>query len=118
MLFVAASTVLVGPAPPVASRLCTADPVQAKAVAGLANFARWLRRHDASGFIGEVGWPSTRDGAQWNALAETWYTAADRIGLPVTAWAAGPWPADYPMAVYRPGAGPSTAQSDADTPGS
>jgi hypothetical protein len=34
-------------------------------------------------------------------LAEAWYDAADAIGLPVTAWAAGPWPASYAMGVYR-----------------
>ncbi len=116
-LFVAGTAVLPGLVLPVPSRLCTADPVQAEAVAGLANFDRWLRRNHASGFIGEVGWPSTRDSAQWNALADRWYTAADRIGLPVTAWAAGPWPPGYPMAVYRPGADPTAGRSDADTAG-
>jgi hypothetical protein len=82
--------------------VCGADALQAKAVAGLANFAGWLRRNRASGFIGEVGWPSGRDSAAWNALAETWYRAADQIGLPVAAWAAGSWPATYPLAIYRP----------------
>jgi hypothetical protein len=82
--------------------VCTKDALQAKAVAGLANFADWLHRNKASGLIGEVGWPSGRDSAAWNALAETWYDAADRIGLPVTAWAAGTWPPDYPLVVYRP----------------
>lgn len=93
--------------------VCAHDALQAKAVAGLANFAGWLRRNHASGFIGEVGWPSNRDSASWNALADTWYTAADRIGLPVTAWAAGSWPADYPMAIYRSGPYPD----EVDVPG-
>jgi hypothetical protein len=82
--------------------VCTRDALQAKAVAGLANFAGWLNRNHAAGFIGEVGWPAGRDTAAWNALGETWYTAADDIGLPVTAWAAGSWPASYPLAIYRP----------------
>ncbi|GAA2381076.1 hypothetical protein GCM10010170_088660 [Dactylosporangium salmoneum] len=82
--------------------LCVADDVQARAVAGLANFSAWLRRNHASGFIGEIGWPSDKDQAQWSAVADVWYQAADAIGLPVTAWAAGTWPANYPMAVYRP----------------
>jgi Cellulase (glycosyl hydrolase family 5) len=90
--------------PPAPHRVCAGDALQAKAVAGLANFAGWLRRNEASGFVGEVGWPSS-DAPKWNALADTWYTAADRLGLPVTAWAAGSWPADYPMAVYRSDAG-------------
>jgi hypothetical protein len=86
---------------PALRKVCTSDALQAKAVAGLANFAGWLGRNEASGFIGEVGWPSNSDGAEWNALADTWYTAADRIGLPVTAWAAGSWPPNYPLAIYR-----------------
>jgi hypothetical protein len=85
--------------------VCATDALQAKALAGLANFSGWLRRNRAAGFIGEVGWPAGKDSAAWNALAETWYTAADQIGLPVTAWAAGSWPADYPMAIYRPDPG-------------
>jgi hypothetical protein len=96
-----------GPPQPAVRKVCVSDGAQAKAVAGLANFAGWLRRNGVSGFIGEVGWPSNRDSRQWNALADTWYTAADRIGLPVTAWAAGSWPADYPMAIYRSGPDPS-----------
>jgi hypothetical protein len=85
--------------------VCTTDALQAKAVAGLANFAGWLQRNNATGYIGEVGWPSGPDSARWNALAETWYGAADQIGLPVTAWAAGAWPPQYRMAIYRPDPG-------------
>jgi hypothetical protein len=84
-----------------ARELCATDALQAKAVAGLANFANWLHRNQASGFIGEVGWPANQDRKKWNNLAQTWYTAADRIGLPVTAWSAGSWPSEYPMVVYR-----------------
>ncbi|WP_432836304.1 glycoside hydrolase family 5 protein [Dactylosporangium sp. CA-092794] len=82
--------------------LCVDDDVKARAVAGLANFSAWLRRNHATGFIGEIGWPSDKDAAQWSGVAEAWYEAADAVGLPVTAWAAGTWPANYPMAVYRP----------------
>jgi hypothetical protein len=96
-------------APPAERKVCASDALQAKAVAGLANFAGWLERNNASGFIGEVGWPSNRNSAEWNALANTWYAAADRIGLPVTAWAAGSWPADYPLAIYRSDADSSVA---------
>jgi hypothetical protein len=82
--------------------LCVSDIVQARAVAGLANFSAWLRRNHATGFIGEMGWPGDKDAEQWSRVAEAWYAAADAIGLPVTVWAAGAWPANYPMAVYRP----------------
>ena len=85
--------------------VCGTDALQATAVAGLAGFARWLESNHAAGFVGEVGWPSDTDGQAWNALAETWYDAADAIGLPVTAWAAGRWPAGYRLAIYRPTGG-------------
>ncbi|WP_426503121.1 glycoside hydrolase family 5 protein [Dactylosporangium sp. McL0621] len=91
--------------------VCGTDPLQAAAVAGLADFAQWLHREDATGFVGEVGWPSGPDADSWNALADTWYRAADAIGLPVTAWAAGQWPANYRMAVYRTGGAGSTLDS-------
>jgi Cellulase (glycosyl hydrolase family 5) len=84
-----------------AGQVCGDDALQAEAVAGLANFAGWLQRNEAAGFVGEVGWPSGVDGARWNVLADKWYDAADRIGMPVMAWAAARWPSSYPMAVYR-----------------
>jgi hypothetical protein len=101
LLLVAALVVPLQPPKP-ARALCVADIVQARAVAGLANFSAWLRRNHATGFIGEIGWPADRDAQQWSGVAEAWYEAADAVGLPVTAWAAGTWPANYPMAVYRP----------------
>ncbi|GAB3829531.1 glycoside hydrolase family 5 protein [Dactylosporangium cerinum] len=88
------------PAPVV---VCGTDALQAGALAGLAHFSAWLRREDASGFVGEVGWPAGADIDQWNALGAVWYRAADAIGLPVTAWAAGRWPPNYRMTVYRSG---------------
>jgi hypothetical protein len=87
-------------------KVCAGDALQAGAVAGLATFADWLRRNDVPGYVGEVGWPGGADG--WAALADTWYQAADALRLPVTAWAAASWPAGYPMAIYRRGAGSTT----------
>jgi Cellulase (glycosyl hydrolase family 5) len=95
---VRAGQALATPPPGVA---CPADAVQARAVAGLEQFTRWLRRGGVQGFVGEVGWPAGPDAAEWAAVAETWYRAADAAHLPVTAWAAGRWDAGYPMAVYR-----------------
>ena len=102
-LLIAASTAVVGPrlAHRDSGLVCGSDALQSEAVAGLANFAGWLQRNSAAGFVGEVGWPSGMDGARWNALADRWYDAADRVGLPVVAWAAARWPSTYPMAVYR-----------------
>jgi cellulase (glycosyl hydrolase family 5) len=87
-------------------KVCAGDALQAGAVAGLATFADWLRRNDVPGYVGEVGWPGGAGG--WAALADTWYEAADALGLPVTAWAAASWPAGYPMAIYRRGADSTT----------
>jgi hypothetical protein len=88
--------------------LCGSDPMQANALAGLAHYSQWLHREDVPGFVGEVGWPTGPDSAQWNALADVWYRAADAIALPVTAWSAGRWPPSYRMAAYRPdGTGPT-----------
>jgi Cellulase (glycosyl hydrolase family 5) len=83
--------------------VCTTDALQATAVAGLVNFAGWLSDNRVPGYIGEVGWPAGPDGAAWASLANAWYRAADALALPVTAWAAGKWPASYSMAVYRHG---------------
>jgi hypothetical protein len=87
------------------TKVCTSDALQARALDGLATFADWLRRNDVPGYVGEVGWPAGPDAQRWAALAQTWYQGADALGLPVTAWAAASWPAGYPMAVYRRGAG-------------
>ncbi|WP_055590701.1 cellulase family glycosylhydrolase [Streptacidiphilus griseoplanus] len=85
--------------------VCGTDALQARVVADLARYADWLRSNAAAGYVGEVGWPSGPDADRWNALADTWYRAADRLGLPVTAWAAARWPAGYRLAVYRAGRG-------------
>ncbi len=86
--------------------VCARDALQERALLDLQQFASWLREYRVAGFVGEVGWPGgasvdNTDSARWNALAEQWFTAADRMRLPVAAWAAGPWPAAYPLAVDR-----------------
>jgi Cellulase (glycosyl hydrolase family 5) len=105
----AAVTVAVGPRPGGRTEavVCGSDAVQSAALAGLADYASWLQANQVAGYVGEIGWPSGPDADRWAAAADTWYRAADRIGLPVTAWAAARWPADYRMAVYRAGPGAS-----------
>ena len=89
--------------------VCGTDGLQTRQVAGLAEFAGWLRQNRVAGYVGEIGWPAGGpDAAQWSALADTWYRAADQAGLPVTAWAAARWPSDYRMAVYTAAAGTTT----------
>lgn len=81
---------------------CAYDPVAARELGRLGDFAGWLAAHHARGYIGEVGWPGGPDSAAWNAVAGSWYRQADRDGLWVTAWTAGQWwPPAYPMAAYR-----------------
>jgi hypothetical protein len=91
--------------------ICGADALQAAAVGGLAGFGRWLEGNAAAGYVGEVGWPANRDAEAWNALADTWYDAADAIGLPVTAWAAGRWPSGYDLGIYRSAGGSAVLNS-------
>lgn len=109
LLAVSAGAVLVPRvtgAPP--AEVCGTDAVQAQALAGLADFSSWLERNGVPGYVGEVGWPAGGpDQPQWEQVARVWYRAADRVGLPVTAWAAARWPADYPMGVYRASPGSS-----------
>ncbi len=84
------------------STSCSADALQQRALSGQSQFTHWLARTHSQGYIGEVGWPSGPDAARWNALADRWYSAADRAQLWVTAWAAGEWwPSDYRLAAYR-----------------
>jgi hypothetical protein len=92
-------------ATPPPAPVCPADAVQARAVGGLVQFTRWLQAGGVQGFVGEVGWPAGPDAAAWASTAEAWYRAADDAHLPVTAWAAGRWPAGYRLAVYRASAG-------------
>jgi hypothetical protein len=99
---VAAAAVLTACSTQPAPRACPSDPVLARAVHDLSGFTAWLHQHHVPGYVGEVGWPSGADSAQWNRVAQGWYAAADRAHLWVTAWAAAEmWPADYPLAAYR-----------------
>ncbi|MCU1689595.1 MAG: Cellulase [Jatrophihabitantaceae bacterium] len=86
---------------------CVASPLAAREVARLSQFTSWLKRNNAAGYVGEVGWPSGPPTGGWNDVAQRWYRAATAAELWVTAWSAsGWWPADYPMAAYRlPAAG-------------
>lgn len=81
---------------------CTTGPVAAQAVHDLRTFTGWLRSQHVRGYVGEVGWPGARDAADWSDVASSWYDAADRDGLWVSAWAAGRWwPSSYPLTVYK-----------------
>jgi len=76
------------------------DALQRRSLDSLSTFTDWLKRGNAKGWIGEVGWPNDESSSQWNALANTWYQAADAEGLWVTAWAAGEWWGSYELGAY------------------
>jgi hypothetical protein len=90
---------------------CAANPLQAKELAALGNFTGWLTAAHALGYVGEVGWPSGADSASWNAVANTWYSAADAAQLWVTAWSTGEWWGNYPLQPYVVSAGSSSVDA-------
>lgn len=75
-----------------------ANAVEKRAVNELHDFGYWLKQNEAKGFIGEFGWPA--HDAQWGAVAERWYQAADSYDLWATAWAGGSWWSNYPLGFY------------------
>jgi hypothetical protein len=100
------------------SSTCSTTPVEERSLSDLGAFTRWLDDNQALGYVGEVGWPSGRDAAAWNRVADAWFDRADAAHLWVTAWGASRWwPASYRMALYRlsgrpgvpPVAGPQAA---------
>ena len=78
------------------------NPLEERRIQELRDFTEWLRQNDATGFVGELGWPKQEpDVEEWNALADKWYSVADQEGLWSTIWAAGSdWSDGYPLTVY------------------
>jgi Cellulase (glycosyl hydrolase family 5) len=80
------------------------DALQRRVLSELRTYTDWLNANGVKGYVGEVGWPDNArgDAAQWNALAQRWYQAADAAGLWVSAWATGEWwGTTYPLAAYE-----------------
>jgi endoglucanase len=106
----------VGSAPAEASTL---DAVTRRALDDLHTFTSWLSEHHVCGFIGEVGWPDDAkgDAAQWNALAERWFRAADRARLWVAVWATGEWwGTNYALAPYEASSDGAVDTTDTQAP--
>lgn len=83
------------------ARRDAAAPLRARTQARADLFADWLRRGDARGLIGEVGWPA--DDRRWQTVARAFYARASRRGLWVAAWTTGElWARSYKLLVYRP----------------
>lgn len=86
--------------PAIKSNVPYANQVEEQAVSELHGFGDWLKQNNAKAFIGELGWPSDADSAQWNQVAERWFEAADSYDMWTAVWAAGSWWKDYPLNVY------------------
>jgi hypothetical protein len=66
----------------------------------LDDYLRWLTENQASGYIGETGWPVGTDHSRWNAVADVWFQAAKPHDIWVTGWAAGSHWGDYQLLLY------------------
>lgn len=89
------------------------DALAVRTLAGLKNFTDWLaapapsgKTEPKGGHIGEAGTRNDEAVASWNALAETWYAAADAANLDVSWWAAWPY-GGYGLAVLDNASGPN-----------
>lgn len=74
------------------------DALRLRTTREIDSWAAWLKKNNAKGFVGEVGWPS--DDPRWNTLANTWFNRADAAGIGVTTWVAGEWAANLQLAGY------------------
>lgn len=55
----------------------------------LDDWASWLDKAGARGFIGEIGWP--HGSRKWNALADWYFHRVAEKKIPVAVWCAGEW---------------------------
>lgn len=59
---------------------CT-DAVVRRALAELGTFTGWLTANNAAGYIGECGWPWSRDSAAWNNVAREYLHRLAQVRL-------------------------------------
>jgi len=76
------------------------DALRQRTTREIDAWAAWLKANKATGFVGEVGWPS--DDPRWNTLADSWFKRVDAAGIGVTSWVAGEWVGNHQMAQYAP----------------
>jgi hypothetical protein len=79
----------------------TEDAITHRAREGVARWLAWLETNNVHGYLGEIGWPNSRDGArlyedgtsdipQWSALGEKVYSWLDTADVWATYWSASP----------------------------
>lgn len=75
-------------------------------------YLAWLSTYSVKGYIGEYAWPHNRDSAQWNAVAEAWYTRIDGSGADIwaTAWETTEHYPFYQLNHYTGSASQTTAE--------
>jgi len=54
------------------------DSVTRRVLAELDSFTTWLRAHRVRGYLGEFGWPWSRDSAAWNNVARAYFRQLNR----------------------------------------
>lgn len=87
------------------------DALKRRTRAELKRFTDWLAANGVKGYLGEFGWPQTKDTHDWNRVADTFYDTCDDAGVIATQWSAGGnWPSTYVLLSY----GESTATSAAE----
>ncbi|WP_222192791.1 glycoside hydrolase family 5 protein [Modestobacter italicus] len=81
----------------------------------IGNYTSWLAEHDQRGFVGEIGWPSGPDAAEWNGVGQLAYELLNDAEIGATYWAAGEWLATgnemYALDAYQRGEGRPQAQA-------
>lgn len=80
------------------------DPLDQQVHEELQQFIAWANAADAEVFVGEVGWPDTRnpDYNNWKQLADNWLLDISQTDIPVVYWAAGRhWGSEYPLSAYE-----------------
>lgn len=82
------------------------NAVQKRVSQQLRDYLQWLQDNNVQGYIGEYGWPSGADAAQWSAVAQVWFKQLGSADVWTTAWAAGSkWGPDYPLTIYTAATG-------------
>lgn len=69
----------------------------AKGVERVKPFVEWIKQNNLRGFIGEYGVPD--NDPRWNQTLDSFLAYLQENGINGTYWAAGPWWADYFMAI-------------------
>ncbi|MCZ2836043.1 glycoside hydrolase family 5 protein [Modestobacter sp. VKM Ac-2985] len=92
------------------------DGLEDRVASEIGNYTAWLAEHEQRGFVGEIGWPSGTDAAEWNTIGELAYQLLNDAEVGATYWATGEWLATdggmYALDAYNRGQGEPQAQAE------